>query len=269
MLANQRNLCRLFTSLLLSFSTPVSVLAATLTWQGPYMGAYMGGGYGKNQVYTNAGRVTDTSYFPTSVDINSVNHSGIWAKDPNKIIAGIQAGHDWTCRQIVFGIVLDYNTLPLHSSKNSNLAYPDNTDEYSLYTSMRTNWLFTLRGRLGYQPPVCLPTLFYLTGGMAITQLKVRNHFADNSAFAGIGGSRIFKNQIGWVGGAGVEIVAYDRVSIELEYLHVKIPTIKTSSYIVNTEGGFGISAPSMISPLATTAKFRANIFRIGLNYRF
>ncbi|MCL5272245.1 MAG: outer membrane beta-barrel protein [Gammaproteobacteria bacterium] len=248
---------------------PVCALATTHTWQGPYVGVFLGGGFGNNHMFTNAGSVTDTSYFTTLADINAVNNDGTWSQHPGTAIAGIQAGHDWAWKQIAYGVVLDYGTVRLSSSSIRNNTYLDNSDQYSIDTSMQTNWLFTLRGRLGYAPQLYLPSLLYLTGGMAVTQLKASNDFSDNSAFSGIGSSNVSQNQIGWTAGAGIEVAAFNHVSVNFEYLYVEVPSITTTGSISNSEGGFGIPVQSMRNSLSTTTNFHANLFKVGLNYRF
>lgn len=267
--ATQRNFLRAFTFLLLSFSMPASVLAATLMWQGPYAGAYLGGGFGNINPSTNAGSATSTSYFSTSADINAVNNAGTWTNNAGTVIAGIQAGHDWGWKQLVYGVAVDYGMLPLSSSSTTSNTYPGASDQYSVYTSMQTNWLFTFRGRAGYQPMLPVPTLLYLTGGMAITQLKIHNSFNDNSALAGTGSSTTAQNQIGWTAGVGIEIAAFNHTSVDFEYLYVNVPSVKSMGTISNANGGFGIPPQSMNSPFSTSADFYANIFKIGLTYRF
>jgi outer membrane immunogenic protein len=114
-----------------------------------------------------------------------------------------------------------------------------------------------------------IPSFAYLTGGMAMTQLKVSNSFNDNSALAGAGSSHTSQNQIGWTAGAGIEVAVRDHVSVDFEYLYVRVPSVKTMGSISNAEAGFGIPPLSMNSPFSTSADFNANIFKIGLNYRF
>lgn len=263
---NQRRLCYIFVSL---FSTSASVLASHLAWQGPYVGAYLGGGFGNNYVSTNTDSVTDTSYFTTSADINAVNNAGTWQKEPNTAIIGLKMGHDWGWRQITYGVTLDYGSLLLSSSSEANNTYPDNSDQYSIDTSISTNWLFTLCGKIGYQSMLKYPSLFYLTGGMAMTKLNVSNSFSDNSSLVGVGSSALAQNQIGWTVGAGIELATFKHVSVNLEYLYIDIPTVQTTASISNTQGGFGIPEQSATSSFATTATFYANIFKIGVNYRF
>ncbi len=268
MLATQRpNIYYFFFFLFLLF--PVTLYANTFNWQRPYVGAYLGGGFANNQVTTDAGNVTSTSYFTTPADINAVNNAGSWTKNPSNLIIGVQAGHDWLYKKLLFGVALDYTTLPLSSSNTTNITYPDNSDQFSLYTNMRTDWAFMVRGRVGYLNERYLPSLLYLTGGMAMSEITVRNSFSDTSALAGNGSSSLSQNKIGWVVGAGVEVAASSHVSFLFEYLYMRVPSVNTNASVANTQAGFGIPVQSLTSPLSTSANFHANLFKIGVNYRF
>jgi outer membrane immunogenic protein len=252
-----------------SFLLPISAaLAGTSPWEGPYIGAYIGDGYGNNHLSTNAGSVTSTSYFSNSADINSVNAAGTSAKNHNTGIIGIQAGHDWLWKDMLYGVAFDFGALPMRSSKGVTITYPSNTNNYTVSTSMSSNWLFTLRGRLGYQTMIHWPSLFYVTGGMALTQLKVTNSFTDNSSLAGLGGNSASQNQIGWTAGVGVELLSFQHASLNFEYLYIYVPSVKTSSTIYNSQGGFGVDAQSLNNSFSTTGKLHANLLKMALNYR-
>lgn len=255
--------------LFIPFLAPSSI-AATSTWEGTYVGAYLGGGFGNQHASTNVGNLNNTSYFATQADINAVNNAGTSTQSPSSFIAGVSAGHDWAWEQLAFGIVIDYGALPLESSRNvNNKIYPDNQNIYSIETSLKTNWLFTLRGRLGYQTTLYSPCLLYVTGGVAMTQLEVQNKFNDDSSLAGLGKSRQSQNQIGVAAGVGVEFALYKRVSIDVEYLYVNFPSIKTMNFISNSQAGFGIPQQSLNSPFSTTGNLHASLFKVGLNYLF
>lgn len=242
---------------------------AASSWQGPYAGAYFGGGFGENHFSTATGSVTGSSYFTTSADVGAVNGAGTSRNNPSSTIIGIQAGHDWVWRQLAYGVAADYGVLPLSSSTTVTRVFPDNSNTYSVYTAMSTNWLFTLRGRLGYQAEWRWPSLLYLTAGMAMTKLRVNNHYSDNSSLSGLGGSNTSENQIGWTAGAGVEVAAFGRATLDLEYLYVRIPSLNAASTISNSAGGFGVPVQSQTSPFSTNGSFHTSLLRLGLNYRF
>lgn len=264
-----RHLCTSLLFLSCFLSATQTLASSAKQWQGPYLGVFTGGSSGNNHTTTYTGAVTDTSYFQTSADINAVNSSGSTNNDPTAAIIGIQAGHDWMWNQLVYGVVFDYSLLPLNSSNNISSGYPDNSDQYSVYTSVSTNWLFTLRGKLGYAVNLSRPSLFYLTGGLAETQLQVNNSFTDNSSLAGAGGTTTAKNKIGATIGAGFELALTEHTSLELEYLYIHIPHVKATSTITNTQGGFGVPEQSLTSTFTTTGQFHASLLKVGLNYRF
>lgn len=253
---------------LLFFSIDTA-LADDDIWQGPYIGAFLGGGFGNSHISSDAGSVTSTSYFANANDLNAVNDAGSWTKNPSTWLFGIQAGHDWTWQQMLYGIVFDYSYFSLNSSKTENNTYSVDSGEYSVHVSARTNWLFTLRGRWGYQTMFELPTLLYLTGGMAMARVKVSNDFNDTSALLGAEESSTSENQIGWTVGLGMEIIPLNHFGIDFEYLYVDIPSVETTGTISNTAGGFGVPVNSLNSSFSSSAKFHANIFKIGINYRF
>ncbi len=263
---NLRNVSAFF--LLSAFFAPT--FAETPLWQGPYMGVYVGGGFANIQASTGTGAITNTSYFATPANGSAVNGSGSWTQHPSSAIAGIQVGHDWVLKRFVYGVVTDYSATPLRSSKSlNNIAYPD-VDTYAIDTSVNLNWLFTLRGRLGYQQNIIRwPSFVYATAGMALSQFNVSNHFGDTSSFAGTGSGSSAGNQVGWTAGGGVAFAVFPKMSVNVEYLYVHWPPLRTTNTISNTQAGFGIPEESLNSPFSTIGRISANLIKIGLNYRF
>lgn len=264
---NFRNFCAAF--LVATLFAPTSLFAATSIWQGPYVGAYLGGGVGNNQMSTDAGVLSSSSYFTSAADISAVSSAGSWTRHPLSLNVGVQAGHDWVSKQMVYGVVADFGTLPLSASESATQVYADNSSSYTMSTSVSTNWLFTLRGRVGYQAALRWPSLFYVTGGMALSQLKVNNRFSDNSSYVGMGGTTTAENQIGWTAGVGAEFAAFPHVSVAVEYLYVHLPSVRAASSVANTQGGFGVPAQSLNSTFSSVGTLYASVIKVGLNYRF
>ncbi len=237
--------------------------------EGPYVGAYFGGGFGNNDASTKAGDATSTSYFGTLADIEAVNNAGSWSDNPDTVIGGIQLGHDWVWKQMVYGLVLDFGSLTLDSTEKVSENYPGSADTFFIKTSMNTDWLFTLRGRLGYQTKWRWPSFLYVTGGMAMTNVEVKNEFSDNSSLVGLGEESNAQNQIGWTAGLGIEVASFKYASVGLEYLFVQVPSVEAASTVTNSQGGFGIPPNSLTSELTTTGKFQANLLKVVVNYQF
>lgn len=247
-----------------------TVLAAQSTWQGSYLGAYLGGAFGHNYTAADVGTVTDSSYFSTSTNINAVNDTGTSAQNPNAFIGGIQAGHDWAWKRMVYGVALDFGSFSLNgSNERNNVLYPASTDTYSIKTSIQSDWLLTLRGRLGFETRMHWPSLFYTTAGMAISKLQINNNFSDNTTLAGAGNIHDNIDEIGWTAGLGVDVAAMKNLFLNIEYLYVDIPTVVTTGSISNTAAGFGILIGSQTSPFTTNNYLHANLLKLGLNYHF
>lgn len=144
-----------------------------------------------------------------------------------------------------------------------------------------TDWLGTLRGRLGYlwKPT----TLFYITGGLAYGGAKVTTYqtaLATHSfgaltwPSASIGGLGRYDNiRVGWTIGAGFEWLLTPNLSFKAEYLYYDLgtarflndPLVSVATTAVTTPGGTFTG----IHQSATRVKFDGHIARLGLNYHF
>ncbi len=105
----------------------------------------------------------------------------------------------------------------------------------------RNRWLATGRGRIGYAWDRWLP---FLTGGAAFGDIKMSTPL----------GSSETKTKVGWTAGAGVEYAFAGPWSVKAEYLYVDLGKA--------TCGGATCG-------IDTDVKFRTNIVRAGINYRF
>jgi outer membrane immunogenic protein len=105
----------------------------------------------------------------------------------------------------------------------------------------RNRWLATGRGRIGYAWDRFLP---YLTGGVAFGDIKMTN---------GAGASET-KSKLGYALGAGVEYAFLGPWSAKIEYLYTDLGKATCGT----TTCG-----------LDTDVKFKTNIVKLGVNYRF
>jgi outer membrane immunogenic protein len=104
----------------------------------------------------------------------------------------------------------------------------------------RNTWLGTTRLRVGYAWDRWLP---YLTGGAGYGGIKM------NAA-----GPTETKTRFGWTGGAGVEWSFAGPWSAKLEYLYVDLGKANCSAATCGA---------------STDVSFKANVVRVGVNYRF
>lgn len=257
-----------FVLLSLSSAMPAA-FAETTPWQGPYLGIYTGAAFNDAQLSTQTG--SSSNAYLTAADSNAIDSASSASQSSTSAIAGIQAGQDWVWQQWVYGVLLDYSSLHVSTAQNTdNATYPNSSEQYSVSSSMSLNWLFSLRGRVGYATTVQQwPSLFYLTAGPAFTQVNVNNSFSDNTSYAGTGSSKTSSYQLGWTAGAGLEVLSFQHLSLNVEYLYVRIPSIDTNGEISNSQGGFGTPAQSLSNPFSSSGKLTSNELKIGLKYRF
>ena len=153
---------------------------------------------------------------------------------PDGALIGTGLGYNFQTGNIVFGIEgdLDYSWM-----KDTNAAVAPCPS-----CQVRNHYLATLRGRLGYAFNRWLP---YITGGAAFGDIAVTSSFNNTQV----------DNKVGWTLGGGIEYAfPASHWSTKLEYLYADL--------------GSATCDPAYCG-VSTTADFKANIVRAGLNYRF
>lgn len=170
---------------------PVGIVDVSNTWDGIYVGAFVGGVWG-----TLTDETAVTPLLTTTTD-----HSG-WE-------VGVNIGADFTLTDgIVAGIVGD-------------IAWVDSNADGTPVTPLTTfnhklDWRGSIRGKLGFDGGQFMP---YLTAGVAFAH--------GNATFTDITPTTFTDEQthVGWTVGAGVEFAVADRVSIDLLYRYTDYGT--------------------------------------------
>ena len=130
---------------------------------------------------------------------------------------------------------------------------------FTVNTSVSSDWLITLRPRVGF---AANNWLVYVTGGLAVANLKSNFSFTDTFAGATESAS-ISKTKAGWTVGVGTEYALMNGWSVKAEYLYVDLGRENTTS--ANLQAG----APFPSSVFSHSVDLRSNIVRGGLNYKF
>jgi outer membrane immunogenic protein len=242
-------------------------------WNGFYFGVHAGRAWGDADFRTDTGAVTATSYFAFPENIASVNQSGSGSSGTDTAVAGVQIGTNMQRGAWVFGLEADYGVFNLSASRAaSDVPYPAAGSvpfKYSVRASMDTDWLVTARARVGFAPQPSL--LVYVTGGLALTNLRVSNSFSDDAPEQGLGGSSADEIKAGWTVGGGAEILLTRNWSVKAEYMYLDFGSVSTAGSITCGPGGvaicdfFGVTP----SPFTSSADISAHTARVGLNYRF
>jgi outer membrane immunogenic protein len=214
-------------------SSAVAPIMAVANWNGFYVGANAGYGWG-----------TEKDPYVTPV-IGTFNTTGG--------LFGLQAGYNYQIGNYVVGAETDYSWANLNDTKGIGGAAVINGRAISAAASIKTSQtsLGTVRLRAGYAFD---NFLVYATGGYAYGANKV-----DISASVSLGGvtwgGAAGNNQThnGWVIGAGTEYAITKNISAKIEYLYADLGS---STYWGGTV-------------LSDSVSVKDNILRAGVNYKF
>ena len=244
--------------------TPVykaPVVAAGYNWTG----FYVGGNVGYAGVIPTPRRYSPVRFlgctYVTPVNLNAFGAAGTGSYSADRFTGGLQMGYNLQYGAAIVGWELDFNAFSLRGSRSAGGLVPNGVGQsFTTTTATDTDWLFTARGRLGWT--VAPSYLVYVTGGVAVTKLKVSNAFADTFVPITSGASSSSSTKAGWVAGGGLEWAVSGNWTIKAEYLYVDFGSVSTNASVL---------APDNPVPdqLTTSADLRANIVRVGFNYRF
>lgn len=231
--------------------TPVP--AAVFDWSGAYVGANLGGGFGK---FKHPFEVTDlTTTPPASVASGSLDITA------GGFLGGVQAGYNWQSGQMVYGVEADFqgSAVKAEDSLNFNL-FPGipGAPTLSGKAGTKLDWFGTVRARIGYTPVDRF--MIYATGGLAYGHVK---SYIDGTLTSGGSSGSInesaSKTKAGWTVGAGAEYAINTNWTLKSEYLYTDLG--KATLY-----DGDLLGAGSNVT-LKNDVAFHT--VRIGLNYKF
>ena len=224
---------------------PVAPVLPAYSWTGFYVGATVGGSWGRmDSDYTNGG-----------IAIGSASQS------VNGVIGGLQAGYNWQAGSWLFGLEADIQA----SGQKGQTPFVDVPIIVTVsdLNTVRMPWFGTLRGRIGVTPMD--RWLVYVTGGLAFADIQETHAYTVTCNIClnpTAGGLSTSATRTGWTIGAGAEVAIWDRWSAKVEYLHMDFGSFSdTASITVPAIGGVVV--------VGSTNRLTDNVARIGLNYRF
>jgi outer membrane immunogenic protein len=243
------------------YSAPV---AMPFSWTGFYVGGNAGYAWAADPNIASNFSCPAGIGCSVSVPINLAN---VTAASTGRLSAegftgGVQAGYNWQIGGVVLGAEIDFNAFDLKGSRAAVVPSATTPSIFNLSTSIATDWLFTLRQRVGFA--VAPTVLLYATGGLAVTKATLANAFftTNNPANTAAGASGNSKTLTGWTVGGGIEWAFNRNWSLKGEYLYADFGSIAAATAITSP----GFANPNV---LATSTTLRAHIARAGINYKF
>lgn len=258
------------------------VIAPVMNWSGFYIGLDGGGTWGKAQI-------THSSFVPAPGLAFPVDAAALaTATSPDLRLDGWtfggHVGYNWQfSSNWLVGLEADISYFRLRGNSSGIFPFPSTlpggllgppTLTFSTATSFSTDWLFTVRPRLGIILGDSL--LAYATGGLAVTNEKVAQTAV---AVMGTVNAAIDETRVGWVVGGGLEYALSRNWSIRAEYLHLDFGTASGSGNIVVPSGVLGnvvcttgqapVTGPANIAGCSLSSRLTAEVVRAGISYRF
>jgi outer membrane immunogenic protein len=133
---------------------------------------------------------------------------------------------------------------------------------YTIGSALSTDWLMTVRGRVGFAQS---NWLLYATGGLAVTRMTVANSFSDNFVLGASESSSESKVKTGFAVGAGGEVALTSNWSVKIEYLYLDFGRVSTQGLVTNpTAGTVGYA-----NTLGVSSDLTAHMGRVGFNFKF
>jgi outer membrane immunogenic protein len=238
-----------------------SAADAHYNWGGCYVGVNGGGAESGSDFTTTVGSGTHL----TPADIPLVEEGGGGSSNGPSFVGGGQVGCNWQSDTIVYGIEGDFDyfhTNPQFTNvppPNTPSVLSDGTTTFTVSQMLTTNYLATLRPRLGVTAD---RNLFYITGGAAFTKASYTQGYVDAATPVGTGAATGSKTFVGWTVGAGWEYAWSDHWTLRFEYLFTSFPgSVNGTGLITDAAGGS--------NPLQGSANLVIQTARAGVNFKF
>ncbi len=244
-------------------------------WSGFYVGLNAGVGWGETKYRSINDVPLFTAFTLGTFNIPASNGTVRSTKgDDTNALGGGQFGFNWQAGNVIFGAEADYDGTALRESAvGAGIANGDTNNVRSNYQTVNakyfadTNWLASLRGRLGFKQD---SLMVYATGGVAFANATLDTSFVEvnggNIIPANVvsilttkGGSKI---HTGWTIGAGGEWAINTAWSVAAEY--------RFSDFAYHTyDAGIANAAFASDPRLSAKMKLAVDQVTIRLNYRF
>jgi outer membrane immunogenic protein len=242
--------------------TKAPPLPVLYNWTGFYIGGNAGYAWGSSDVTTST--IFDPAGYFAATSVPGVNAAGIGSIDPRGFTGGGQIGYNWQTGTLVFGLEADFEFFRQDDTRSITSPYPApfGASNFTLHQNVKTDWLFTLRPRAGI---AANNWLFYVTGGLAVTELKTSFTFADTFGPSSASGAAS-DTKAGWTVGGGIEYGLTPNWTIRAEYLFVHFDDVTLTSTNLRNNGA-GVSFPQNV--FTHSADLQSNIVRGAINYKF
>jgi outer membrane immunogenic protein len=251
------------------------------SWTGLYGGVQAGYGWSGDDVNTVGGPISFYDPGATAAASATMNASAAAATmdyitSPKGFVGGGTLGYNVQYGQFVWGVETDLSWADVKGTVTAGGTAPLVGFPYVVNSSgtveQKMDAFGTLRVRLGFLPTDKL--LIFGTGGLAYGHLESNTNIAEALApvVPGFSMSNAIGSasswQVGWTAGAGLEYAFAPHWTAKAEYLYYDLGSISYNSGTI--VGSLPPSLPAISTAgFSSSADFKGNIVRGGLNYHF
>jgi outer membrane immunogenic protein len=230
-----------------------------MDWSGFYIGVNGGGAWTDTDMGLNLDPGSNPVHSPGYAAL--VAAAGPGSANDTAFTGGGQIGFNFQSGGLVFGLEGDFNSL--RSSNTRQITGIDITQPTFPFThteSASTDWFATIRPRIGFLTDPS--TFVYVTGGLALTELKYTYAYREpkDGVSADASASEI---KAGWTVGGGGELAIDRHWSLKAEYLYAEFGDVAESARLIYAPN------PGANSVINSSADLTVQTARGGLNYRF
>jgi outer membrane immunogenic protein len=237
----------------LSAAGPAAAQDNTNPWTGFYLGGIVGGAWANTKAEATLTTGNGTVIIPPA---DAAAFGKVTANDQTEggFTGGVEGGYDYQMGNWLFGVEGDWTSLDLKTTSHKTLESLVNPGtSYVLNQKIKTDWMVTLRPRVGYTMG---PWLVFATAGLGFSELKYSANFFDNVSSADTLTADTKSTKTGWAAGLGGAYAFAPNLSLKGEWLYTDfghVGTAETNSFV-------------SITP---SDSVKAHMFRVGLDYRF
>ena len=139
-------------------------------------------------------------------------------------------GYNYQRNKWVFGLEADGGHLWLRNSEHNKFPIPGSDDLYAFVPSVKSHYLFTLGGRVGYAICKWLP---YVTGGLALGDIDLQQRISETDDWTQTRSKS--ETNVGWFVGGGLQYALAKHWSVRGQYQYIDLGDVGLS-YRVPTE---------------------------------
>jgi outer membrane immunogenic protein len=233
-------------------------------WHGWYAGVDLGGDWSHGSQHLSAAPGNGAIVIPPG-DISNITNTHTTGA-PAGFTGGIEGGYNYKYKSsgLLLGFETDFswfnldhhvtNTFASSLAVNPPLNPPPTV---TISQSLKSDWLWTLRPRIGWVFGDGR-WMVYGTGGLALSDVKQTLNYADTLNPPHTASFSKSETEAGWVAGLGGGYAISNNWSIKAEWLYTDLGTISATAL---TPNGYAV--------INSSGKSRANIVRVGVDYRF